>query len=164
MHITQNAAAEHLTTLLTLEGTRFPVQKRGKAWYAVAGLLLFAFALYGVLAGLWLLLFICGLMAFVEWKLMHVEGTKQRMLVAKEGVVYDGAFIRWEDIEGCWAVRAGHLADIHVVPRQGKGKDLRIQIPLEQAEQTLLTVGQHTTLLEQTRERLIDTIIRICKL
>lgn len=153
-----------MTVVEQWTGTREIQHERSKNWYVICGTAVVISAAYGIVFHSLLFTVVCVLMAGVYYLMRNVPTTQHTCSVMREGVLYDNQFLRWDDVEGFWGVRAITSFDLHL-PTKNKGlKELRIQLQIEQADHVRYVLSQFTTELHDQHEHLLDTIIRICKL
>lgn len=136
---------------------------RSERWYVIAGITALAMAVYGIVTGAWtftVVILLCGAM----YVLLRGHTPATRVISLYEhGVRYERTFIRWQDIAGFWFVHAHDFTELHLAK---KTDDDEIMIHVKGIElQELHTLLSHfTPELTDKHEKLLDVIIRLCKL
>lgn len=158
-------ALENISIVEEWSGTKIPLHERGKVWYIVAGTLVVAGVAYGLYTGSWLFSLVCALAAGVHYR-VHTKDdhSTHRLGIAKEGVIADGTFLRWQDLQGFWLIVGKDSVDIRLPLVQSPLRELRLIVPLAQEQHVRLTLSQFTTALHDRKENIFDMISRICKI
>jgi hypothetical protein len=150
--------------LLGWKATTIPVHERSKRWYLIGGSLLLAGVVYGILSGAWsfsVVLVLCGAMYFLLRN--HVPEPKT-IAIAREGVLFDGTFTRYEDLAGFWIIETPGYHELHISPKIRRRGEIVIQTSDIPSNQIRATVGQFLEEVKEKKESLVDILIRICKL
>jgi hypothetical protein len=161
--------APHITpaapeVLLGWQATSIPVHERSNRWYAISGTILLLGIGYGILSGAWsfsIVLLLCGAMYFLLRN--HVPQTKS-ILIAREGVILDGDFTRYEDLAQFWIIETPHYHELHIASRSRRRGEIVIQTGETAPAVIRATLGQFLEEAKEKRESLIDILIRLCKL
>lgn len=136
--------------------------ERGKLWYIVATLFVVLCVFYSLHTKAWtfsaLILVVTGL----YWKLHKEDPRLKHVRIYTRGFGIDDTFTEWVDCHGYWICQHGDYYQLHVEKKSGA----RINIQLGHDDPYALHAVLEALAPELTdrRERLLDTIIRICKL
>lgn len=139
------------------------VPERTQRWYMIGGTIVVAAAAYGILAGDWsfaIVSLLCGAM----YVLVHGHTAQARdIAITGQGVFYDNSFYGYEDLRGFWLLRTPDTTELHIT-RKKRGTDLVILIGTTDPLFIRSTLGKFLPEESDRQERLLDAIIRICKL
>lgn len=157
-------AAPEPATLLTWSAPSQAAHDRSHRWYVVGGALAVGFAAYGILTGSWPFAIVIILCAAMYMLLKGHTPPMNTIAIRENGILFEGRFTRWEDIEGYWILVMPTYGELHVAFRDKRRPQLVIQTGEVPLLQIRTTIGSHITELTDKHETLIDMIIRICKL
>lgn len=138
--------------------------ERTTRWYVTGGIVVFAIAAYGLLTGAWsiaLVAVMCGAMYFLIRSHSFPDAT---MTITQNGATLNETYLPWSEAQGFWIMVTPAYAELHIVPKNPRRGEMVIQtgaLDLPTLHETLL---RHAPELPEKRERLVDAIIRICKL
>ncbi len=137
---------------------------RSTRWYITGGIIVLLVSAYGILTGAWSLTLVT-LLVGGSYYLVRREVTPMREIrIEIDGVQFEDSFTPWNQCGDFWLVQTPLFTDLHIT-RKGKFKgDIRIQTA--DIDPTLIrtTVSQFIPLRADQKERLMDVIIRLCKL
>ena len=150
--------------LLSWSAPNRPMHQRSQRWYALAGGAVVLGAAYGILSGSWTLTIVLLLCAGIYVLARGHEPPQHTIACWQNGIVYDGAFTRWEDLQGFWFVYAAEYAALHLTYKQKNREEAVIHTTSQDAEMLRQFLSNFTTELTDRKENAIDIIIRICKL
>lgn len=140
-----------------------PPHNRDKRWYLLAGFVAALFLVYALYTQAWTFAIVIVLLA-VTYGLIHGKPPiKHSVQVSSQGLKWDKHLIPWSDLESFWMLQGPEYVELHIERKKQRGS-LLVQTgdcpPLEIAS----ALSQYITLISDRRERLLDYIIRICKL
>jgi hypothetical protein len=136
---------------------------RSERWYAIGGAAVIAMAAYGIITGAWtftVVILLCGAM----YMLLRGHAPPLKSIAMWEhGFLYERTFIRWEDIAGFWFIHAPDFSELHL---QKKTDDQTIMIHVRDVDfgELRAFLSHFAPEITDKKERLLDIIIRICKL
>ncbi len=141
-----------------------PRQVRTRRWYMVAAVVLIATITYTVYASSWPLLVVVLLIALM-YGLMHGhEPVTKQCTIAAEEVSLNEKRWKWDEIEGWWMLPTPGYVELHIVHKAPRRADLVVQTGTVDIQKLRTTLQAHAKELTEKHERVIDMIIRICKL
>lgn len=150
--------------LIGWQATSIPVHERSKRWYIIGGTMLLLGIAYGIFSGAWsfsIVLLLCGAMYFLLRN--HVPQTKT-IVIAREGVLLDNDFTRYEDLTRFWIIDTPQYHELHIARRNKRNGEMIIQTGEIEPAAIRATLGQFLEEAKEKKESLIDIFIRICKL
>ena len=166
--MTQNLPSATLTaalrpSLLEWTGYTHPPHERSMTWYLTGGGLLLILALYGAFTGIWtlsVLTIVVGAAYFLTHRSPHAP---KHIALQEGGVLYDGAFFPWDNCKDFWLIYTPEYTDLHIRLRR-KMKEISIQTSHIDPSDIRSCVSQFLPVRPDQHERLMDKVIRICKL
>ncbi|MBI3619269.1 hypothetical protein HY213_04540 [Candidatus Peregrinibacteria bacterium] len=140
-----------------------PVHERSKRWYLIGGIVALACAAYGILTGTWSLTLVTLLIAAMYYLLRKSPPIIKQITIAEIGVTFDGAFIPWSGFDGFWFIQTPLFIEVHL-HRTAAKQEMVIQTGEISVTDIRIALSQFLTERADRTERLVDRIIRICKL
>lgn len=162
----QKPSPDHtLQPLLGWSAPSHPKHNRTARWYTVFFIVILGLASYGAYTGNWtfaILMLLCGLL----YPLLHDHiPPEKRMEIYPQGFLFENALIRWDDCSGFWLIPTTSYTELHIEYREGKRqRELKIQTGTIDASSLRLHLAEFLPELPNRGERLLDMIIRLCKL
>ena len=156
---------EKLTPILSWNAPSHPKHNRTVQWYTVFFIIILGFAGYGAYTGNWtfaILMLLCGLI----YPLLHDHTPPEKRIdIYPQGFLFADALTRWDDCTGFWLVPTKTYTELHVEYLEGKKqKEVKIQTGNIDTASLRLRLAEFIPELSNRGERLLDMIIRICKL
>lgn len=136
--------------------------QRSQQWYLTGGVIVIALAAYGIVTGDWSFSVVILLCAAIYVLLHGHLPERKEIAITGQGVFYDNAFYGYDDLRGFWLLRTPDALELHVTAK--RGRDLVILTSNIDPLFIRSTLGKYLPEESDRRERLLDTIIRICKL
>lgn len=136
---------------------------RGPRWYLVGSIFVVAAAAWGIIAGSWPFAVVAVLCGAVYVLLQGHIPVLREIIITGQGVFFDGDFVSYSDLKGFWLLRLPGALELHIA-RQKRGSDLVILTGTTDPLFIRSTLGKYLSEESNRQERLLDTIIRICKL
>lgn len=136
--------------------------ERTRLWYIIAGSFVVASLLYSVFSGGWTFSMLIIALTGVYWKMHTVQAPVHSIELWKEGFAFDGNFTTWDQCNGYWILGFGDVHQLHIEKRNG----IDVHMLTGGIDPYLLheLLPQMLPHLSDRQERVLDTIIRICKL
>lgn len=136
--------------------------ERGLVWYVIAGAFVLGCIAYGLLTNGWSFSVLIVAIAAIHWKTHNKPPKEHRMRIWKRGFALDEEFIDWKDCIGYWMLRTSAFSQITVERKNGKSVHILLgSINPFTVHEILPAFIQE---LPDHKERLLDIIIRICKI
>jgi hypothetical protein len=149
--------------LLQWEGLIHPEHKRGKAWYAIGGVLIIVLAAYGLITGSWPFTMVMLLIGGIYFLQRDAKGVTKHISIEIDGVRFNDTFTSWVDSEGYWFLSAPDYHELHIM-RGPKNGDIIIQTADISPDDIRGVLSPFIPERSDQQESLLDIIIRICKL
>ncbi len=141
-----------------------PHHKRTIIWYICAAAVLVAFSGYAIYTQAWTFLFLIGLLTLIYlWTHRH-EPDKKVVAIGNDGILYDDKFIPWYECAGFWLLQGHGYVELHIELTNSVATDVRIQTGDTDPFLIREVLSKYIKDLTGRREKVFDTITRICKL
>ncbi len=151
-------------TLLEWQAAARPDYDRSEKWYVIAGTLCILMIGYGILTSAWALSFIFAVIPALYFVLRN-QGHKQRQIRIRElGIEIDGKLTGWGELKEFWILEGTGYHELHVAPNKQIKSDIVILTGDIDPYQLRDTLGKFLPQVDHRKERLLDAIIRFCKL
>lgn len=142
-----------------------PQHERSRRWYLIGGITVLAAVLLGLFTANWIFSFVCLLIALLYYLQRNAPPVIKTIELTEKGVTFDGAFTRWDDCRDFWILTLPDYSELHMDRKKGGlTREIVIHtedVPTDSIRQTLT---QFLPERSQQRERIVDMIIRLCKL
>lgn len=136
--------------------------KRGTLWYILAGITLVTLIVYSVITAAWTFTILIILLGGLYWKFHNEEPAEKTIRIWKRGFAIDTTWYDWHRFTGYWILQTKDFAELHL--EKTKGGEVKIQTGDESVYEIHEKLSPLLPELEEKREHILDTIIRICKL
>lgn len=141
-----------------------PELERGKRWYTVAGVTIVGLAAYGILTGQWTFTLVVLLMAGMYVLTHRSPPLTATIAITERGILFNDAFISYSDLEDFWLLQGASYIELRFARKKRLAPEIVIQLGDQDHQVVRSTLQQFLPERSDQRERLLDTIIRICKL
>ena len=150
--------------ILRWEATRNPAHVRSTRWYLIGGVFVLSCAVYGILTGQWSFTVVMILLAGMYVLTRHTAETNVSIAITQDGVICRNEFTSWKDCMDFWMLQGHDYVELHIAKRKRWGGDIVVLTGNNNPQLIRSTIGQYLPERSGQTERLLDTIIRICKL
>ena len=151
-------------TLLEWQATARPDQERSEKWYVAAGSCCALMIAYGILTGAYSLSIIFAFIPGLYYLLRNQSHKQHEIRILETGIDFDGRLSVWGDLKEFWILEGPGYYELHVAPvKQMKG-DIVILTGDKDPYLVRDTVALFLPQIAHRKERLLDAIIRFCKL
>lgn len=140
------------------------MHERSTRWYLVGSAAVLAGAAYGILVGAWTFTIVMVLLGGMYFLLRKTPPLVHHIILTDKGYLLDNTFTSWMDCREFWLVPTPEYTELHIIKKQGWDKELVIQTDNIDPLEIKASVSQYLTERSDQTERLLDRIIRICKL
>ncbi len=149
--------------VLSWQAPASPTVVRTRRWYIVAAVVVLLLTAYSIYTGAWSFAVVCVLCGGM-YALVHGH-TPPVLTIAlyDNGILFKEKFTRWDELAGFWILQTPDYNELHFVSRFRRG-DLVIQTGTQDIAQLRMILVQRLPEWTHRRERILDTLIRICKL
>ena len=138
--------------------------ERSPRWYAAAGIFVLVCTVDGILTGAWTFAMVMLLTAGVYF-LVHRHPVPIRTIsLTPQGVLFGDIFTQWSDCAGFWIVQTPLGDELHILRTRGWDREIHIHTGPMSLDRLRPFLGRFLTEKSDRSERLVDKIIRFCKL
>ncbi len=152
-------------TILEWTAHSTPEHDRSPRWYLMGSMLVLAFAAYGIVSADWTLTVLTLLLGGTYFLVRRAPATMATIAIQDKGFLFNGTFVSWGDCSGFWMIHTPGWTELHIRSNRGVIKRDYIVQTADIDPNAISAILSH--FLQQRsdqRERLIDRIIRLCKL
>jgi len=152
------------TTLLAWEGLSAPLHDRGRRWYVIGGAVTLLVIIYGLVSGAWSMSLVAAAIAGMYVLRRNAPVVTRRIEIISTGIVLDGDFAPWADYKDFWLVQTPAYSELHLMRTGGFSREIVVQTGSVNPQSIRMTLSEYLQERADQKERLLDMIIRICKL
>ena len=142
-----------------------PPVERGQMWYAIVGLSALITAIWSILTAAWTLTIVTILGGAMYFQHLKLHAQNRKIEISREGLFVDGICTPWEQFSGFWMYKYGEDYVLHI-EKTRSGWDREITTTLQGMDHREVAHELSAFLPYQAtrHEKILDSIIRICKL
>ena len=141
-----------------------PMHDRSPKWYMYGALFVLACAVWGILTGNWTFTIVMLMTGGLYFLVRKAPVPISTITLTESGFIFDTEFTQWTDCESFWMVQTPAYAELRIRKKRGVLRNVVIQtgaLPPQLIRDVLAKFLPEST---DQGERLVDKIIRICKL
>ena len=138
--------------------------ERSEKWYLVMGLGCALMIVYGILSGAWSLSISFAMLAGLFFLIRNEKPHIHTIAVRETGIELDGRFSVWSDWKYFWILRADDYFELHIESKKYLTPDIVIQTGKIDPYALRDLLGQYILQTDTKKEKILDAIIRFCKL
>lgn len=151
-------------TLLEWHAASRPDYVRSEKWYVVAGAFCAIMIAYGIFSDAWSLSLIFAFVPGLYYVLRNQNHKKHHVIVRDVGIVFDGRLTAWGELKEFWILQGPGYYELHIAPLRSMKSDIVVMTGDIDPYVVRDTIGQFLPQIAHRKERLLDAIIRFCKL
>ena len=102
--------------MLSWEGLPRPAVQRSRRWYITTGVVVLLAAAYGIFTGSWSFAIVCVLAGGMYSLIHDHQPSPISIALYDSGVMFNGDFIRWDQLQGFWFLRTPSYTELRLVP------------------------------------------------
>lgn len=140
-----------------------PDHVRSDKWYVVTGCLCAVVIAYGVLTAAWGLSLTFALLPALYYLIRNQGHRKHHIRIFEIGIEWDGRLIPWSDWKHFWILEGPGYHELHIEPMK-RGTELVVQTGDLDPFLVRDVLGVFLPQIGHQRERILDALIRFCKL
>lgn len=148
--------------ILEWEAPQHLHHKRTRLWYITAALFVIGCLVYSYYTAAWSFAGLLVLLVGFYWHIHKDEPPKRRLRIWKQGYAVNDTFVRWEACTGHWILKGSDYYELHIEKKNGY--ETKIHLGDIDPHNLHDILSPLTPVLQDRKERILDTIIRICKL
>ncbi len=150
--------------LLEWQAAARPDHERTEKWYVAAGSFCAIMIGYGILSGAWSMSLIFALIPALYY-LLRNQGHKQHQIrILATGIEFDGRLTGWGELKEFWILEGPGYYELHIAPVKPMKGDIVVMTGAIDPFVVRDTIGVFLPQIAHRKERLLDAIIRFCKL
>ncbi len=142
---------------------RLPVD-RGAVWYAVMGGLVIGSGIWSILSAAWTLTIVIILGSAMYYQVIRNRIEIKTISISKLGLQIGEKFSAWDHCTGFWIYRHGEHVVMHVEKDRGWEREIVVVIDGLDYQNVAEVMSNFLPYRSAQREKVIDYIIRVCKL
>lgn len=151
-------------TLLSWEAKAKVDHSRGGTWFVVSGIFCGIMVMYGLLSGGYSVAAVFVLMPVVFYLVRHQSHRTHTVGILSAGFEFDGSLTPWDELKEFWILQGSGYFELHIAPKNTRKADIVVQTG---QIDPLVVRGTLAPFIPQTagkQEKILDAIIRFCKL
>lgn len=154
----------HTTPLLEWQAPARPDPVRSERWYVVTGLLCATFIAYGILTRAWALSVSLGMLAGLFFLVRNQKHPLRRIRILETGIEVDGRMRIWAEWENFWILQGDGYYELRMAPKKHASSELIVLTGDIDPYLIRDVLSEFVPQIAHQKERLLDAIIRYCKL
>lgn len=137
---------------------------RSEKWYAISGLACGTMIVYGILTGAWSLSICFAMLAGLFFLIRNEKPLIHTIRLLETGIEFNGRKTTWSDWKHFWVLCGDGYYELHIESSKRLASDLVIQT--DNIDPYLLSelLSHYLVQIDTKKEKLLDAIIRFCKL
>lgn len=141
-----------------------PDYERSHEWYMIAGALSAVMIAYGILTSAWGLSLTFALLPGLYYLVRNQNHRRRRIRLFEMGIEIDGQMTPWGEWKEFWILEGHGYHELHVLPVKHFRSELMIQTGDIDPYLVRDVLNNFLPQVANRRERILDAIIRFCKL
>ncbi len=152
------------TILLEWKAPSKMAYERSEKWYTVAGVLCVTLITYGILSGAWSMSVTVAVLAGLFYLVRNDAHRVHSIRLLESGIQYDDTFTAWSAMEHFWILQGDGYHELHIAFRKHILADLVIQTADIDPYRIVEALTPFLPQIDSQKEKILDAIIRFCKL
>ncbi len=154
----------HTNILLEWHAASRPDHHRTEKWYVGAGAFCIVMIAYGILSGAWSLSVIFAFIPALYYMLRNQGHKKHHIRIREMGIEVDDRLYGWGELKEFWILEGPDYFELHIAPIKKIKSDIVVMTGNIDPYIVRDTVGKFLPQIAHQKEKLLDAIIRFCKL
>lgn len=138
--------------------------ERTPRWYAIFAAVILGIAGYAILAGAWTVALVTTLLGGVYYLVRREPTPLKYIRLEKDGFQFQETFTPWKQCKDFWLVQTPLFTELHIRKQSGVLPEVVIQTGGIDVPQIRAFLSDVLTMRTDQKERLMDALIRLCKL
>ena len=151
-------------SLLEWQAPSRTTHERSHRWYVGASIVTMGFIVYGILTGAWTFSITIAILAGLFFLIRNEKHPVHSVRISEIGIDFDGVLHGWNEFKDFWMLASPDHCELHIENTRSHKADLIVftgdMNPLVIRDTLLHFLPQNPN----KREKLLDAIIRFCKL
>lgn len=141
-----------------------PDHVRSPRWYMFGGSLCAIMVAYGVFSGSWSTSLVFAFIPALYYLVRNQSHVQHTIRIMDLGVEFDGRLCVWGELKEFWILAGPGYHELHIAPMKVSRPEIVIQTGTIDPFVVRDTLGQFLPQIADRRERILDAIIRFCKI
>ncbi len=151
-------------SLLEWQASARPDHERSEKWYIGAGICCILMIGYGILSSAWALSFIFAMIPALYFILRNQSHKQHTIRIRDIGIEFDEKLLSWGELKEFWILRGSGYHELHIAAKKQMKSDIVVMTGEIDPYRIRDTIGAFLPQVDHRKERLLDAIIRFCKL
>lgn len=141
-----------------------PDHVRSERWYLVGGAFCAFMVVYGIFSGAWSTSLVFAFIPALYYLVRNTSHTKHTIRITEMGVEFDGRMWIWAELSEFWILAGPGYHELHIAQAKTSRAELIIQTGDVDPYKVIDVLSPYLTQIADRKERLLDAIIRFCKI
>lgn len=141
-----------------------PDHERGDRWYMVGGAICGLMVVYGIFSNAWSMSLVFGFIPALYYLVRNAAHMQHTIRILDLGVEFDGKLYAWGELKEFWIFAGPGYHELHIAKMKKPHAEIVIQTGSIDPYVLRDLLGQFIPQIADRRERLLDAIIRFCKI
>ncbi len=141
-----------------------PDHVRSTHWYIYGGSLCALMVVYGIFSGSWSTSLVFAFIPALYYLIRNQAHVQHTIRVMDLGIEFDGRLIVWGELKEFWILAGPGYHELHIAQMKVSRPEIVIQTGPVDPFVVRDTLGQFLPQIADRRERILDAIIRFCKI
>ncbi len=138
--------------------------ERSPQWYLITGILCIVVIVYGIVTGAWGMSLVCALLAGLFFLVRNEAQVIHSIRILETGIEFDGKMFMWSDWKHFWILQGQSYHELHIETNRRFSADIVIQTGELDPYVIRDLLSQFIPQIAHKKEKILDAIIRFCKL
>lgn len=152
------------TTYLEWQAERHVNYERSQRWYLFGGGFCAFMVVYGIFSGAWSTALVFAFIPALYYLVRNQSHVKHSIKIAEVGVIFDERMFVWAELGEFWILTGPDYHELHISPKKKSRAEIIIQTGTIDPYELRDVLSQFLPQVADRRERLLDAIIRFCKI
>lgn len=150
--------------LLEWKAPKKIAHERSETWYIIMAVGCGTMIVYGILTSAWSLSICFGMLAGLFFLIRNEDPQVYSIVLKETGIEYDGRHRIWSDWKQFWILRGEDYHELHIESKRHLVPDLVIQTGDIDPYVIRDALAKYIPQIDTKKEKVLDAIIRFCKL
>ncbi len=150
--------------LLVWQAQSKPDHERSDKWYIGAGICATLLIIYGLISGAWLMSVCMAICAGLYYMVRDEKHRLHSIVLTRMGVEFDGVMHPWNELKNFWMLSGHGYVELHIAHKKHLKRDIKIQLGDLDPFAVRDVLHEFIEQDPHKREKILDAIIRFCKL
>ncbi|MDD4628338.1 MAG: hypothetical protein PHE68_03000 [Candidatus Peribacteraceae bacterium] len=137
---------------------------RSKLWYVASGVIFAGLLAYSILTQAWTFTAVL-ILCVSAYGYAHRKAPPHRKIsLSENGIVWGDTFISWKKCAGFWLLQGPGYVELHIDVKEPRQRHLTIQTGTVNPSDIHALCARHIPFYPERQEKILDAIIRLCKI